>query len=210
MDPIQLRQAVREVRDLRKNILEKQLFKGYSGRARALGGCIALAAAMIVTILPVKAGYSGLFMMWGGVFLCAVLVNYGALGFWLLRDGNYRKTDMTVVYEVLPVWIVGGILTLALWRSFQFDLLYGSWMGLFGVAQTVTRRRLPRRIVWVGMWYILCGTVCLALPGGLFMKPMVMGLVFFIGELFAGTIMHNSGQGSSIIQLINGGGMSDE
>ncbi|MEX0320616.1 MAG: hypothetical protein AB3N63_00505 [Puniceicoccaceae bacterium] len=203
MDPFQLRQAVREVRDLRKNILEKQLFRGYSGRARALGGCVALAAALGATVLPINLGYSSLFLMWGGVFVCAVGVNYGALAFWLLRGSNYRDTDLSIVFEVLPVWIVGGLLTLALWKNFQFDLLYGCWMSLFGLAQTVTRRRLPKGILWVGVWYIVCGTLCLALPGGTFMQPLIMGIVFFIGEFWAGLVMHTSSQGSRITGLLN-------
>ncbi len=203
MDPFQLRQAVREVRDLRKNILEKQLFRGYSGRARALGGCLALLAAVLATVLPIELGYSSLFLMWGGVFVCAVAVNYGALGFWLLRGSNYRDTDLSIVLEVLPVWIVGGLLTLALWKNYQFDLLYGCWMSLFGLAQTVTRRRLPKQILRVGIWYMGWGSLCLAFAGGLFMQPLVMGIVFFVGEFWAGLIMHNSSQGSRITGLLN-------
>lgn len=203
MDPFQLRQAVQQVRDLRKNILEKQLFRGYSGRARALGGCVAIAAALGATLFPVPLGYDGMFMMWGMVFLIAVAINYGALAHWLLQGSNRRDTDLSIVYEVLPVWIVGGVLTLALWKSYQYDLLYGCWMSLFGLAQTVTRQRLPKQILRVGIWYISCGLICLALPGGTFMRPLIMGIVFFIGEFWAGFIMHRSTIGSRITEKLN-------
>ena len=210
MDPFQIKQAIQEVRHLRRNILEKQLFKGYSGRARAIGGTVALGAAMGASLLPVEMGYQSMFLMWGGVFLCAILVNYGALGVWLLKDKNHRKTDLSIVYAALPVWIVGGLLTLSLWRQFQYDLMYGCWMSLFGLAQAINRPRLPRRMVWVGTWYIACGALCLAFPGGLFMMPLVMGLVFFVGEFAAGMIMHTSNEGSRIGEFFNIGGNSNE
>jgi len=41
--PFGLHGAIREVRQLRQRILAKQRFKGYSGRARALGGCVTIA-----------------------------------------------------------------------------------------------------------------------------------------------------------------------
>lgn len=179
------------------------MFRGYSGRARAIGGCFALAAALMATLLPIRLGYDSLFLLWGLVFAASVTVNYGALALWLLQDSNHRNTDLSIVLEVLPVWVVGGLLTLTLWRNYQYDLLYGCWMSLFGLAQTVTRRRLPKRILWVGVWYMVCGAICLALPRGIFMKPLIMGSVFFIGEFWAGVVMHTSSQGSKISGILN-------
>lgn len=198
MDPFQLRQALAEVRNLRRNILEKQLYKGYSGRARALGGGVALAASAYATFTPLQLGERELFILWGGVYLCALLLNYGAVATWILRNGNFRRSDHTVVFEMVPTWIVGAVLTLALWQQGQADLLYGTWMALFGLSQGMPRLRLPRRMAWVGAWYIACGVICLAFPTNLFAMPLIMGLVFFIGEFSAGLIMHNSHHGNGV------------
>ncbi|MCZ6672535.1 MAG: hypothetical protein O7C75_06300 [Verrucomicrobia bacterium] len=190
MDPFQIRQALREVRDLKKNILEKQLFKGYSGRARALGGIIALLFALLAEFTPIKNGVTTLFILWGTVFLLAILANYGALVLWMRHKKNRNPQNLSIVFEVFPVWVVGGVLTLALWSQSQYDLLYGSWMCLFGLAQSVSRSRLPKRITWIGIFYVLCGTVCLIFPSDIFFKPVIMGLVFFVGEISAGVILH--------------------
>jgi len=205
MDPFQIRQALVEVRNLRKSILEKQLFKGYSGRARAAGGCIALLAALLMQYAFPQAGGHGMFLAWAIVFVLAVLFNYGAVVAWLLKGGNRKTADLGYLLEVVPVWLVGGILTLALWRQGQADLLYGSWMCLFGLAQSVARSRLPRQMCWVGLYYIVAGSICLALPIGSFSLPMVMGLVFFIGEWSAGIIMHSSGEPGGLLAFFKFG-----
>lgn len=192
MDPFQIRQALLEVKHLRRNILEKQLFRGYSGRARAMGGCVALMVGMAAQYLVAGMDARGIFLAWGLVFILALTFNYGAIGVWLLREGNRQKTDLAFLLEVVPVWIVGGILTLALWNHGQADLLYGSWMCLFGLAQSISRSRLPRPMVWIGMYYIVCGAICLSLLEDMFRFPVIMGGVFFIGELGAGLIMHAS------------------
>jgi hypothetical protein len=190
MDPFQIRQALREVRDLKKNILEKQLFTGYSGRARALGGSIALVGSLLAEFTPLKEEVTSLFILWGIVFLAAVSVNYGALISWLRHKKHRNPQNLSIILEVFPVWVVGGVLTLALWSHSQYDLLYGSWMCLFGLAQSVSRSRLPKRITWIGVFYVLCGTMCLIFPSDIFFNPVIMGLVFFVGEFFAGLIMH--------------------
>lgn len=208
MDPFQLKQALTEVRDLRKHILEKQLYRGYSGRARAIGGTIALVVAAVASCPPLQPGPDGLFLTWGGVFLAALAVNYGALAIWMLK-GNFRRSDHSVVFEMLPVWLVGGGITLALWRLGQHDLLYGSWMCLFGLAQSLHRLRLPRKIARVGAWYIGCGMLCLLFADGIFERPLAMGLVFFIGEFAAGFILHNSHHGHGVAGFLKMEGQTD-
>ena len=67
MEGNRVQQALTQVRDLQKKILEKQRFKGYSGRARAISGTLALATAAILssrfypqTVLAHLAGWSAL------------------------------------------------------------------------------------------------------------------------------------------------------
>jgi len=191
MDPIQIRQAIREVRELRSNILEKQLYQGFSGRARILGGCIALLASLIMTGAQWEARW--IFFGWGLVFGLALLANYGAIITWHLRKhpSNYRK--LAPLLEACPVWVVAGVLTVALQTRGQSDLLYGMWMVMFAIVQGIERTRLPRDLVWIGVYYFLTGTVFLLESDGLFARPWVMGLVFFIGEWCAGLMMHIRG-----------------
>ena len=52
-----LRDALDRVADMRLRILESQKFRGYSGRARALGGCAALVGALALRCITVDDRY---------------------------------------------------------------------------------------------------------------------------------------------------------
>lgn len=193
MDPLQIHAALKEIRSLHTAIVDKQRFRGYSGRARALGGCVALAAGVSLQGLAIQVPEQVL-AAWGVVFACAVGLNYGTAFYWLLRKAHPHHRGIPQLPETLSIWLAGGALTAALWLHGQADLLYGMWMLLFGVAQIVTRRSLPRGIGWTGCWYLCAGLTCLALPQGLFTwHPLAMGLVFFAGEFAGGLIFHTEG-----------------
>ncbi|MDP0496853.1 MAG: hypothetical protein Q7Q73_11675 [Verrucomicrobiota bacterium JB024] len=187
-----IHQALREVRELRQRILEKQRFKGYSGRARALGGCAALLMGLVLAGGFVPATDRVQLLGWGIVLMAALALNFGALVYWFLYDPEVGRDwrRLKPALEALPVLIAGGVLTVALVREGELDLLFGLWMTLYGLANFTTRRVLPRAVAWVGAYYLLAGAICLLLPGVGFHQPLVMGGVFFVGEWFGGLVLH--------------------
>lgn len=198
MDYLQVHQALREVRDLKRKILEKQKFSGYSGRARAIAGCFALSAAALLTAGPwTPLPYDLMFLVWGLVFVAAFTLNFGALLYWFLAEGRRDVARLGPAAETIPVWLAGGVITLALWRNGQYDLQFGIWMCLFGLAQWLSRAVLPRGVTWIGSYYLVCGFCCLLWSDGLFQHPWIMGLIFFLGEFAGGLVFHfgNAGQG---------------
>jgi len=191
MDPIQIRQAIREVKELRSTILQKQLYQGYSGRARILGGMIALAVSVFLMLKRENEMF--VFWMWGFVFAAAAVVNYGAILVWHMKQSKRDYRKLAPVMEAFPVWIVAGVITLALYTHRQFDLLYGTWMALFAIVQGIERTRMPKDLVWIGTYYLLAGIFLLFNSADSFTSPLYMGLVFFVGETCAGLIMHIRG-----------------
>jgi hypothetical protein len=190
-----LHDALRQVRDLQQTILEKQRFKGYSGRARALAGCGALAGAIVL-----GSGWGAEqkpvihLIGWGLVFLQAMVLNYGALVYWFLHDPEVERDvrRLRPALEIVPILAAAGALTLALIQREEYDLLFGTWMVLAGLLNFTARQVLPRGLSWVGFYYLLCGVVCLLmLPRLSFTRdPWVMGGVFFLGEFFGGLVLH--------------------
>lgn len=184
--------ALAQVRELQKKILEKQRFKGYSGRARAVAGTAALIAAVVMSSSNYPATVSGHLYGWGAVFIIGFVLNYGALIHWFLFDPNvkrdFRKLRPTL--GALPALFVGGVLTIALLKADQVNLLFGMWMCLFGVTCLATRQVFPR-IYWiVGVFYVACGAYFLLAPGVTFSNPWPLGIVFFVGEWLGGLIFH--------------------
>lgn len=189
-------QALEQVRNIHLHILEKQRFKGYSGRARAASGCLALAAGFWLSERkdPGRVAVP----VWLAVALVGVAVNYGAVVVWFLGEapGRRQAARLKPAIEVLPALFAGAVLTFGLWQAGVPDLLPPIWMVLFGVANVSSRHVLPRGIGWVGAYYLLAGTLLmLGAPRIGLANPWPMALVFFVGECLGGLILHLDGPG---------------
>jgi len=184
--------ALAQVQQLKRQVLEKQRFKGYSGRARAISGTLALLAAAVVSWPHYPQTVAAQLIGWGTLFTVCLLLNYGALLYWFVSDPavnrNLRRLKPTL--DALPPLFVGGLLTWLLIRHGLHHQLFGLWMCLYGLANVASRHVLPRLIGLLGAFYIACGTACLLAPGISLFNPWIMGLVFFCGEWTGGIIFH--------------------
>lgn len=184
--------ALRQVQELRHKILEKQRFKGYSGRARALSGTIALLAAACLSFSTIPHSLPAHLVAWYVVFMLSVLLNFGAIIYWFLFDPAAGRDPKRLrpVIDVLPPLAVGAILTFVLVIDGRYEYLFGTWMCLYGLANLAGRHTLPRHIAWIGLYYIAAGALNLTLLRQPFLNPWPMGIVFFIGEWVSGMILH--------------------
>lgn len=186
--------ALAQVRQLQLRVLNAQQFTGYSGRSRAFGGIIAILAAFIMSAKWYPQTTFAHLAGWGFVFLCAVLSNYSALGHWFFfhsePERDIRKLIPTI--DALPSLIVGGIFTGTLIFHKQYELLFGTWMCVFGLTNLSCRRTLPRALWPLGFFYIACGAICLLAPWINITNPWPMGIVFGVGELIGGYIFHQN------------------
>jgi len=189
-----LHDALRQVRELQLAILEKQRFKGYSGRTRALAGCVALAAGLVLGAPSFPATPMAHLIGWGVVFALAMALNYGVLIYWFWHDPDVGRDVRRLgpALEIVPVLAVGAVMTMALVANEQYNLLFGVWMALCALLNFTARQVLPRGLSWVGLYYLICGAACLiGLPALSFTRDSwVMGMVFFFGEFFGGLVLH--------------------
>ena len=120
--------ALAQVQELQQKVLEKQRFKGYSGRARAMGGTVAFLGAMIMASSYYPQTAIAHTIGWGTVFATAIFLNYGALTYWFLFDPTVKRDlrRLKPTIDILPSLFVGAIFTLAM-------LLYGQHQYLFGI-----------------------------------------------------------------------------
>src|SRR5450759_1517088 len=86
-------------------------------------------------------------------------------------------------------WAVGAGLSLALIMHGEYDLLFGTWMCLYGLGHMPYRNSLPFANYLVGIFYLACGAIMLVWPNVAFTNPYPMGLVFGAGELGGGFVL---------------------
>ena len=183
--------ALAQVRTLQAFIIERNIFKGYSGKARIASGILAGAGTAVLASAHFPRTPWCHLAGWAAVAGAGLLFNYTALLYWFLFDPEVRRNPLMLkpALDALPALGIGAVLTVALVMRCQFDLLFGTWMCLYGLAQVTYRHSLPPGIYAVGLLYLACGTFCLLAPGISFLDPRPMGFVFFAGEMAAGAIL---------------------
>lgn len=190
-----IQEALAHVRELQQAVLERQRFKGYSGRVRMTSGVMALAAAAVMASPLVPDRNLTHILGWGGVFLVAFFMNAVAVLWWFMHDPVSRR-DLRVLkptIDVVAPIAVGGLLTATMILHGQYQYLFGIWMCLFGLTNVASRMVLPKMIWWVGVFYIFAGAICLLSPGIDFKNPWPMGVVFCAGEFVGGFVLHIDG-----------------
>ena len=183
--------ALAQVKRLQEVILSKRFFRGYSGKARIISGTVALAGSAIMDakFFPYSVEYH--LLGWCAVLIVGLLVNYTALFYWFLFDPQARRNPVMLkpALDAVPALAVGGTLSVAMIMYDQFDMLFGVWMSLYGLAQVAYRQSLPQGIYLVGLGYLVAGAVCLIAPWITFLDPWPMGIVFFAGEWIGGIVL---------------------
>ncbi len=188
--------ALAQVRRLQELILAKRLFRGYSGIARMAGGCLALLGAAIMGSPIFPATPKAHLLGWATVLGAALIVNYGGLlGWFVARPGTpsglrHSLRELVPAIDAVPSLAVGAGLSLALILHGAYDLLFGTWMCLYGLAHMPYRNSLPLANYLVGGFYLVCGAVMLVWPDTSFTNPCPMGLVFGAGELTGGFMLY--------------------
>ena len=182
--------ALAQVRKLQEFILEKRLFRGYSGKARIASGCAAMLGAAVMDSKMVPMDPFAHLVGWAAVVAVGIAINYGCLLYWFLFNPEVRGNPVMLkpALDAVPALGVGGVFTVAIVLAGAWDLLPGMWMCMYGLAQVAYRQSLPGGIYFVGIGYILCGTGCLAIPTS-FLNPWPMGIVFLAGELAGGAVL---------------------
>ncbi len=185
--------ALGQVDRMRDLILERRRFRGYSGIARMLGGGVALATTLVLSRVEALRTSPLQLAGWAGVLFFALVLNYGGLALWAFRrrGTGHALSDLRPALEVLPALAIGAVLSLALVLRGHYDLLFGVWMCLYGLAHMGYRHSLPRGIIGVGLFYQVAGIACLLTPSISFLNPWPMGLVFFAGESVGGLILRS-------------------
>lgn len=186
MEEHDIRQAIDQVRRMQALVLDRQGFRGFSGAARAAGGAAAMLTALVLAHAAAPVPRLHL-IGWGVLLAVGLAVNFAALFCWLFANRHcIRLAELWPALEVFPALSVGAVLSLALIRVNQLDLLFGTWMALYGVSHMAFRRTLPFAVYCGGLFYIAAGAFCLLWPGVTFTDPRPMGLVFGLGEVFGG------------------------
>ena len=194
---VHLDEALRQIADIRQQMAQGEVFRGYRSATVGFSGMAGiLAAAFQSRWVPAPEGALGRYLgLWLGVAAASLLV--AGLELWR----RARETDSELAREgtlfacqqFLPTVAVGAFLTLCIYFGAPQAawMLPGLWALVFGLGVFASCRLLPKEVSWVGVYYVVCGGGALMWgQGANAFSPWQMGVTFGGGQLLGAAILY--------------------
>jgi len=192
---MELREALTQISEIRRQVARAQLFRGYRALPVAFSGLTALLVAGFQQVwLPDPANHVPAYVaLWIGAALISVLATGMEMALYYRRSGSSLawQTTWLAVSQFLPCLIAGGLLTFVVLAHAPESLwmLPGLWAMLFSLGVFASYRLLPKATFWVGLFYMAAGTLCLTLRENA-LSPWAMGGPFGVGQLLAAAVLY--------------------
>jgi hypothetical protein len=158
-----IERAEDNLRFIRSTMESASVFTGISGPGLVLTGISAVLASWLATTQadPVR-----WLMVWMGELALATVI---ASGFTLkkaLRQGALLRITAIrkLLAAFLPTMLVGGLLSLVMYREQMIPLLPGVWLSLYGAAVITAGAWSVRVLQVMGVMFMLLGAVALLTP----------------------------------------------
>jgi hypothetical protein len=194
---VELEEALDRIEEIRVHLAGTETFRGYRAVAVALTGLAAAAAALVQPgIVGEPARDPARYVIWWSfvAVLCAVCTGAQILYQYIRCHSRLqRSTTRTVVGQLVPGVVAGASITwsLGIRHPEQAVLLPALWAVIISLGIFASRRFLPRAIGWVGLYYLLAGSLIFEfLPGPAALSPWVMGVTFGLGQTAAAIVLH--------------------
>jgi hypothetical protein len=191
-----LRNALADISAIRSQVARDTQFRGFGPASLAASGALALLVAAAQSHFSNhNVNFSAFIHVWVSTALVTVALTAAEMISRARKAHSEFASEMiyAAVEQFLPAIVVSILLTVVLDRVAVRDLwmLPGLWQLLFSLGVFASRRFLPRQMLWVGIWYLVCGLASLMIESGTTtFSPWIMGIPFGIGQLLVAAVLH--------------------
>lgn len=194
---VPLANAVSQIEEIQRRLAQAETFRGYRAATIAGTAVFAVVGAVLQTLLtpePLEQPHTYL-TIWGSIAMSSLLVSLAQVIWRAWSSGSPLATRQTwlALEQFLPCLAAGGAVTLVIseWEPGVLWMLPGLWSLFFGLGVWVSRRLLPRPVGWVGVYYLVAGSLCfLAGRGEWACSPLQMLATFGVGQAAIAVIMY--------------------
>jgi len=192
---MEVSRALADLEEVRSRLVAVQRFRGWSGGAAIVSGSAALVIGLYqLFALPYPSSEvdaARYVRVWIACLIFALVINYGAIVFWLARNWTLRaRTELrTVGMTIAPAIAAGGVLTAALLNRHLAGLLPGVWCVCYAMGLIASRAMVPRGVLAVAGLFGAAGTALLFAQDDSALRWWVMPATFGIGQLLIGALV---------------------
>lgn len=190
-----LRGAINDLALIREQVAKSSQFEGLGPITLSVTGILALVvAATQASWLKNPSAHTGEFITeWYATAALSVIV----IGIEVLLRSRRVHGSLAVplmqqaAKHFCPALVAGALLTVALIRAEPAGawMLPGLWEIVFSFGAFAMAPMLPKPMFAVGVWYLLCGLVCIQRGHVDALSGWSMGIPFGIGQLMVATIL---------------------
>jgi hypothetical protein len=198
-----LRQALAEISAIRTQVARGTQFRGYGPVSIAASGILALIVAALQSRLsPEGSDFYAFLQVWIATAAASVLMTAfeTVLRSRRVHSGLANEMLYAAAEQFLPAVIVSIFLTVVMIRVAPHDgwMLPGLWQIMFSLGVFASCRFLPRQMVGVAVWYLVCGLSSIVLQSDhKSVSPWIMGVPFGLGQLGVAGVLTFCFDGSS-------------
>jgi hypothetical protein len=194
---MELREALGQISEIRAQMSRTQTFGGFHSLTVGFSGVLGLVAAVFQAnhiVRPAENVWKFV-DLWSAVAVGSLIVVGVELGcrYAWAQSSLRRRLTVHAIQQFVPCLVAGaGVTAVIGFKSPETAwILPGLWAVLFGLGIFASSRLLPRPTIWVGVHYLVTGTICLAFGKGAdALSPWMMAGTFGIGQLFAASILY--------------------
>ena len=184
---MRIEDALEHLETIHEQVLRSETFRGY--RAASVGGTgvLAVVAGVFQNYVLAPKSVAEFIGYWITIAAIACCVIGFDLAVQIVRQGrSERRRTWYALRHLLPALFVGAALTATLVDTVVADRLPAIWALCFGLGIVASRPFLAAGLGYVGSFYLAVGAALLLPPfHATLPSPIVMGLVFGGGQLFA-------------------------
>ena len=193
---MEIERALSDLAEVRERLARAERFEGYSAPAAAASGIVALIAGGVqyarVPHPVAPAALSTYLTIWMTCLGAALLLNYGAVALWLLKNHrpSAKSQFRTAALSIAPSVLLCGAMSAALAAHGNYTLLPGTWFAFYAVGLFASRHAIPAAALPVMVAFGLLAVAFLATPlENVALSWWVMPLGFGTGQLTIGYLL---------------------
>ena len=193
---MEIRRALSDLEEVRDRLVAVQRFEGYSAAAAVASGVAAIAAGFIqrqtVELPTTSEALHGYVLIWMICLAVALALNYGAVVVWVWknRGPGAQSRFRSAARSIAPSIVLGGLLTVALIDRGAYELLPGTWFGLYSLGLFASRGAVPESTFPITLSFAALAALFLISPlQAVALAWWVMPLGFGIGQIAVGALI---------------------
>ncbi len=191
-----LEKALGHLADIHSQMSRTEYYRGLNSVPVALTGVVGLCAAWLQSVWLVPHSAFEFVLYWATVACLNVGFIALRLGFDYLHTHTpfERRKTHDLLWQFLPSLLAGLLLTVVVLSWAEPVLLHsmpGLWALLFALGIFSTRPFFPKRVLYLGIFYLLAAAWLLSLaPNAAALVPWYMGLLFGGGQLLSALLIY--------------------